>query len=75
MIMLVPQKCKIIFALSNFPFSNIAIALFNPNCARWGRGGIIDPPLVFFYSHFSCVRARDLKFYDVKTKLDKYCFC
>ena len=29
-----------------------------------GGGVIYDPPLVFFYPHFSCVRARDLKFYD-----------
>ena len=38
-------------------------------------GGIIDPLLVFFYSHFSCVRVRDLKFHDflntVKTNLVK----
>ena len=31
-------------------------------------GGVnIDLLLVFFYSHFSCVRARDLKFYDSLT--------
>ena len=38
-----------------------------------GGGVIYDPPLVFFYPHFSCVRARDLKFYDflnnIKTNL------
>ena len=35
--------------------------------------------LVFFYPHFSCVRARDLKFYDflnyIKTNLVKIFFC
>jgi hypothetical protein len=47
------------------------ILCFNP--LRAGGGVIYDPPLVFFYPYFSCVRARDLKFYDflnnIKTNL------
>ena len=45
---------------------------FNPIRAR---GGVIydSPPLVFFYPHFSCVRARDLNCFNfsnnVKTNL------
>ena len=43
------------------------------NPIRAGGGVIYDPPLVFFYPHFICVRARDLKFYDflnnIKTNL------
>ena len=39
----------------------------------------MTPPLVFFYPHFSCVRARDLKFYDflnnIKTNLVMLFFC
>ena len=39
----------------------------------------MTPPLVFFYAHFSCVRARDLKFYDIlnniKTNLVMLFFC
>ena len=34
---------------------------FNPIQAG---GRVIINPLVFYYSHFSCGRARDLKFYD-----------
>ena len=50
--------------------------LFNP--IRAGGGGPIGPQLVFFYTHFSCVRARYLKFYDflnnVKVNLVKKSF-
>ena len=45
----------------------------NVNPIRAGGGVIYDPPLVFFYPHFSWLRARDLKFYDflnnIKTNL------
>ena len=38
-----------------------------------------SPPLMFFYPHFSCVRARDLKFYDfsnnvVRNVVDFFCW-
>ena len=51
--------------------------IFNP--IRAGGGSYMTPPLVFFYPHFSCVRARVLKFYDflnnIKTNLVKLFFC
>ena len=49
------------------------------NPIRAVRGVIYDPPLVFFYPHFSCVRARDLKFYNflnnIKTNFIMLFFC
>ena len=41
------------------------------NPIRAGGGAIYDPPLVFFYPHFSRVRARDLKFYDFLYNIKK----
>ena len=42
---------------------------FNP--IRAGGGGHIWPPPSVFYPHFSCVRARDLKFYDFLNNIKK----
>ena len=57
------------------------LCLFNLNPIRAGGGrggGPLGPSLVFFYPHISCVRARDLKFYDflnnIKTNLEKLFF-
>ena len=59
-------KHKIVHLLSSIIFFKqetfFHLNLLNP--IRAGMGVIIDLPLVFFYSHFICVRARYLTFYD-----------
>ena len=62
--------------------SEILYITINP--IRAGGGSYMtplpgSPPLVFFIPHFSCVRGRDLKFYDflnnIKTNLVIVFFC
>ena len=61
------------------PDNEIYTPCFLLNPIRAGGGSYMTPPLVFFYPHYSCVRARDLKFYDflnnIKTNLVILFFC
>ena len=55
-------NCLALLSTMHPPEKNSFKHGFNP--IRAGGGGHIWPPLVFFHPHFSCVRAKDLKFYD-----------